>query len=106
MVLEEGMPEYIEKDISTALRRVGVTTALHGKDLIEAQGEYNVEVLARGLIAFFDQHLPGSVPPAARDWLTGNAQRRLDVARALGTPLPPQPPSFCAAAPSGRCCRR
>jgi indolepyruvate ferredoxin oxidoreductase alpha subunit len=99
MVLEEGMPEYIEQDISTALRRAGVATALHGKDLIDAQGEYNVEVLARGLIAFFDRHLPGQVPPAARDWLAANAQRRLDVARALGTPLPPRPPNFCIGCP-------
>lgn len=99
MVLEEGMPEYIELDISTALRRAGVATALHGKDLIAAQGEYNVEVLARGLIAFFDRHLPGSVQPAARDWLAANAQRRLDVARALGTPLPPRPPNFCVGCP-------
>lgn len=99
MVLEEGMPEYIEKDISAALRRAGVATALHGKDLIDAQGEYNVEVLARGLIAFFDRHLPGQVPQAARDWLAGNAQRRADVARALGTPLPPRPPNFCVGCP-------
>lgn len=99
MVLEEGMPEYIELDISTALRRAGVATALHGKDLIAAQGEYNVEVLARGLIAFFDRHLPGQVPQGARDWLAANAQRRLDVARALGTPLPPRPPNFCVGCP-------
>ena len=99
MVLEEGMPEYIEKDISAALRRADVQTALHGKDLIDAQGEYNVEVLARGLVAFLDRHLPGRVPPAARDWLAGITQRRLDVAQALGTPLPPRPPTFCVGCP-------
>ena len=99
LVLEEGMPEYIEKDISAALRRAGVPTALHGKDLIDAQGEYNVEVLARGLIAFLDRHLPGTVPQAARDWLAGNAQRRADVAKALGAPLPPRPPNFCVGCP-------
>lgn len=99
LVLEEGMPEYIEKDISAALRRAGVPTALHGKDLVEAQGEYNVEVLAHGLIRFFDQHLPGAVPQAARDWLAGNAQRRADVAKALGAPLPPRPPNFCVGCP-------
>jgi indolepyruvate ferredoxin oxidoreductase alpha subunit len=99
LVLEEGMPEYIEKDISAALRRANVPTALHGKDLIEAQGEYNVEVLAQGLIRFLDQHLPGAVPQATRDWLAGNAQRRSDVAKALGAPLPPRPPNFCVGCP-------
>jgi indolepyruvate ferredoxin oxidoreductase alpha subunit len=99
LVLEEGMPEYIEKDISTALRRAGVATALHGKDVIDAQGEYNVELLARGLINFLDRYLPGSVPQAARDWLAGNNQRRNDLAALLGTPLPPRPPNFCVGCP-------
>jgi indolepyruvate ferredoxin oxidoreductase, alpha subunit len=99
MVLEEGMPEYIEKDILAALRRADVPTALHGKDLIAAQGEYNVEVLAQGLLRFFERHLPGQVPQAARDWLDGNTARRADVAKALGAPLPPRPPNFCVGCP-------
>jgi indolepyruvate ferredoxin oxidoreductase alpha subunit len=99
LVLEEGMPEYIEKDISLALRRAGMGTTLHGKDLIAAQGEYNVEVLAQGLIRYLDQHLPGSVPQAARDWLAANAQRRINAAKLLGQPLPPRPPNFCVGCP-------
>ena len=99
LVLEEGMPEYIEKDIAIALRRAGAATALHGKDLIAAQGEYNVELLARGLVAFFDLYLPGVVPQAARDWLAGNTQRRADLAKLLGAPLPARPPNFCVGCP-------
>ncbi len=99
MVLEEGQPEYIEKDVLTALHRAGVATRLHGKDLINAQGEYNVELLARGLLAFFDQYLPGAVPPASRAWLDAITQRRNDVAKLLGTPLPARPPNFCVGCP-------
>ncbi|MFM2069241.1 MAG: hypothetical protein RLZZ584_4150 [Pseudomonadota bacterium] len=107
MVLEEGAPEYIELDISVALRRAGVATALHGKDLMaasgSASGEYNVEVLARGLITFFDKILDpveaGRVTEPARAWLAANSARRSAAAALLGTPLPPRPPNFCVGCP-------
>ena len=99
MVLEEGMPEYIEKDVLTALHRAGVNTPLHGKDLINAQGEYNVELLARGLLAWLDRYQPGVVAQAPRDWLAAIAQRRTEVASLLGTPLPARPPNFCVGCP-------
>ncbi|MBI3367870.1 MAG: indolepyruvate ferredoxin oxidoreductase subunit alpha, partial [Burkholderiales bacterium] len=99
MVLEEGHPEYIEKDIAIALRRADVDTPLHGKDLTGSAGEYNVEVLARALLAFFDQHLSGVADESARTWLKANGQRREDVAKALGAPLPPRPPNFCVGCP-------
>src|SRR5262249_18161496 len=44
LVVEEGSPEYIEKDIVQALRRLDVQTPVHGKDLLPAAGEYTVEV--------------------------------------------------------------
>ena len=88
LVLEEGTPEYIEKDILTALRRQDVQTQVHGKDLLSANGEYNVEVIARGLLAFCERWLPG-VPPSAGP--------------APGSPATPggassSPPRWCAAA--------
>ena len=99
MVLEEGQPEYIEKDVLTALHRGGVATKLHGKDLVNAQGEYNVELLARALLAFCDLYLPGVVARGPRDWLAAITQRRSDVAKLLGTPLPARPPNFCVGCP-------
>ena len=103
LVLEEGMPEYIEKDVLAALHRAGCATALQGKDLMAAAlqgtGEYSTEVLARGLLAFLDRHQPGRVGEAPRQWLAGIARRRADVARLLPQPLPPRPPSFCVGCP-------
>jgi len=40
LLLEEGMPEFIEQDIATTLRRADVQTKLHGKDLLLMAGEY------------------------------------------------------------------
>jgi indolepyruvate ferredoxin oxidoreductase alpha subunit len=97
-VLEEGSPEYIEKDVVAALRRADVPTPLHGKDLWPAAGEYTVEVIAQGLVAFAERHLPQVDLTAARAWLAGNRARRDDVAKAMG-PLPARPPGFCVGCP-------
>jgi indolepyruvate ferredoxin oxidoreductase alpha subunit len=100
LVLEEGQPEYIEHDIRAALQRQAVTTALHGKDMLPAAGEYTVEVMAAGLLKFAQAHLPDTPAlDAARAWLAGNTERRGAVAQALGQPLPARPPSFCVGCP-------
>ena len=98
LVVEEGFPEYIEKDIVQALRRLDVQTAVHGKDLLPVAGEYTVEAIVPGLIAFAEKHLPDVDLAPARAWLAANGQRRADVARALGV-LPARPPGFCIGCP-------
>jgi indolepyruvate ferredoxin oxidoreductase alpha subunit len=86
LVVEEGSPEYIEKDLATALRRLDLQTPVHGKDLLPAAGEYTVEVHAQGLIGFAERHLPRLDLTLAKRWLADNAQRRAAVAQALGAP--------------------
>ena len=98
LVLEEGSPEYIEKDIGQALRRLDVQTAVHGKDMLPPAGEYTVEVIAQGLLAFAARYLPELDTSAARAWLAGNTQRREAVAQAMGA-LPARPPGFCVGCP-------
>jgi indolepyruvate ferredoxin oxidoreductase alpha subunit len=98
LVLEEGSPEYIEKDLMQALRRLDVQTPVHGKDLLPPTGEYSVEVVAQGLINFCERHLPDVDLAPAKAWLAGNAQRRADVAKVMG-PLPARPPGFCIGCP-------
>ena len=99
LVVEEGSPEYIEQDIATQLRRAQIHTGLHGKDLLPGSGEYTVEVLAQGLVAFAQRYLGPDQVLAARAWLDAIAQRRAKVAQALGKPLPARPPSFCIGCP-------
>jgi indolepyruvate ferredoxin oxidoreductase alpha subunit len=99
LVVEEGMPEYIEHDILATLHRLDLQTPLHGKDMLQAAGEYSVEAIASGLLKFAARYLPEHPIGAAQAWLDGNAQRRADVARALGGPLPARPPGFCVGCP-------
>lgn len=98
LVVEEGAPEYIEKDLAQALRRQDVQTAVHGKDLLPAVGEMSVEAMLPGLIGFCERHLPGVDLAPARAWLAANSARRANVAQALGA-LPARPPGFCIGCP-------
>ena len=98
LVVEEGSPEYIEKDIVQALRRLDVQGAVHGKDLLPGAGEYTVEVIARGLLAFCERWLPQLDLTPARNWLAGNDARRAGIAKELGA-LPARPPGFCIGCP-------
>ena len=102
-VIEEGQPDYIERDIVATLHRRDVQSRIHGKDLLPATGEVTVEGLTAGLASFVEQHLPQRSTQGARDWLAAIVQRRAAVAhqlaQQLGTPLPPRPPTFCVGCP-------
>ncbi len=99
LVVEEGSPEYIEQDMATQLRRAGVPTPLHGKDMLPGAGEYNIEALSLGLVHFASTYVGEASMQAAQQWLTGLQQRREDVAQALGQALPARPPGFCIGCP-------
>jgi len=99
LVVEEGQPEYIEQDIATQLRRRGIHTPLHGKDMLPGAGEYNVEAITSGLSPFIAQYLSSEAAHSGQHWLSGLQQRRADVAKALGQALPARPPGFCIGCP-------
>lgn len=58
LLLEEGQPDYIEQNLHSILRKAGVTTALHGKDLLPMGGEYTTQVVTKGLTQFLEAHRP------------------------------------------------
>jgi indolepyruvate ferredoxin oxidoreductase, alpha subunit len=99
LLLEEGQPEFIEQELATLLRRRGLPTPLHGKDLLPAAGELTVEVMAGALLQFVQRYLPHHPVAQAQAWLDGNRTRREAAARLLSAPLPPRPPGFCIGCP-------
>ncbi len=102
IVIEEGMPEFIEQEIATLLRRADLQTKLHGKDLLQLAGEYTVEVMAKGLIQFLAAHAPSLELASGRRWLELIEQTKngaLDSLNARAAPLPPRPPTFCVGCP-------
>ena len=99
LIVEEGQPEFIEQELVTALRRLDVNTAIHGKDMLQLAGEYTVEVIATGLMKFLARHATDVSLNVGADWLAANAARRQAVAGQLVAPLPPRPPQFCTGCP-------
>jgi indolepyruvate ferredoxin oxidoreductase alpha subunit len=99
LVLEEGQPEYIEQEIATLLRRRDIQTPLHGKDMLPSAGEYSIEVIAAGLVAFVRRYLPEAPFDAVAQWLDANRERRASVPRQFERPLPGRPPGFCIGCP-------
>ena len=99
MVVEEGQPDYIEQDIATQLRRRGIGTPLHGKDLLPGAGEYNVEAITSGLSPFIEKYIGAQPASIGQHWLSELQQRRTQVTQSLGQALPPRPPGFCIGCP-------
>jgi indolepyruvate ferredoxin oxidoreductase alpha subunit len=98
LMVEEGAPEYIERDLNTILRRRDLQTKVSGKDVLPMGGEYTAPVLMKGLREFFAIH--------ARE-LLGNEPPRPDAdavladprVKALATAVPQRPPGFCIGCP-------
>ncbi|HXT09242.1 MAG TPA: indolepyruvate ferredoxin oxidoreductase subunit alpha [Roseiarcus sp.] len=98
LMVEEGAPEYIERDLNTILRRRDIQTKVSGKDVLPMGGEYTAPVLMKGLREFFAAHARA---------LLGNEPPRPDPSQVLADPrvkalagvVPPRPPGFCIGCP-------
>ena len=107
LILEEGMPEFIEQEIATLLRRAAEQPALrdlgqthlHGKDMLIQSGEYTTEVIVRGLARFLGEHAVHLDTSSGMRWIESNDAARARAAELLGAPLPARPPTFCVGCP-------
>ena len=52
LVLEEGMPSFIEQELKALAYEHGSSARIHGKDMVAAQGEYVPEVVLGALARF------------------------------------------------------
>ncbi|OZI77817.1 indolepyruvate ferredoxin oxidoreductase subunit alpha [Bordetella genomosp. 12] len=96
LIVEEGQPNYLEEALTALLRRAGLATRVHGKDVFPMAGEYNGEVMLRGVAAYLERAQPESGSAAAAGGLTGHKQAAV---QALGEPVPTRPPGFCVGCP-------
>ncbi|MBV8104830.1 MAG: indolepyruvate ferredoxin oxidoreductase subunit alpha [Hyphomicrobiales bacterium] len=98
LMIEEGAPDYIERDLNTILRRRDLQTKVSGKDVLPLGGEYTAPALTKGVRQFLAAH--------ARE-LLGNEPPRPDPSPVLADPrikalaevVPPRPPGFCIGCP-------
>ncbi len=99
LVLEEGQPEFIEQEVANHLQRSGIQIALHGKDVLPMGGEYNAEVLVRGLTKFIEKHAAHLLATNPQSYLPLVDSTRSLAAEILTEPVPARPPNFCTGCP-------
>jgi indolepyruvate ferredoxin oxidoreductase alpha subunit len=97
LIVEEGNPEFIEQSVGQILRKADLNTKIFGKDVLPLAGEYTPLVMARGLTKFFEAN--SMKAPALNEWIAETEAHQKEVATALGSPLPPRPPTFCTGCP-------
>jgi indolepyruvate ferredoxin oxidoreductase alpha subunit len=91
LVLEEGMPNFIEQELKALAYDRGCRVTIHGKEMVAAQGEYVPEVVLGALGRFL-----GGEAESRRQALIAHAGRGRELLRA---PLPKRPPAFCTGCP-------
>jgi indolepyruvate ferredoxin oxidoreductase alpha subunit len=91
LVLEEGMPSFIEQELKARAYEHGSTVRIEGKDTVAAHGEYVPEVVLAALARFL-----GGDAERRRAALTAHVGRGREFLRA---PLPKRPPAFCTGCP-------
>lgn len=106
LVLEEGQPNFVEQNLSLILRKLGLETNLHGKDLLPLAGEYNTATVQAGLRAFLERYgrLEPQVKSAAFQLRIPLASVVPDVVNAATEPaladaIHARPPGFCTGCP-------
>jgi indolepyruvate ferredoxin oxidoreductase alpha subunit len=92
LMVEEGQPDYHEQHLNTILRRHGLDTAVHGKDMLPMGGDYTVAVLKKGLQAFLQRRYPAAFAAPAAVSLPAKASP-------VSALLPPRPPGLCVGCP-------
>jgi len=91
LVLEEGMPNFIEQEVKALAYDRGLTVRIEGKDTVAAQGEYVPEVVLATLARFL-----GGAAQERHTALSAHTGRGREILRA---PLPKRPPAFCTGCP-------
>ena len=91
LLVEEGQPEFMEHELSSVLRREGVTTQLEGKSVLPRAGEYTSQVMHSGLIKFLRRWRP--------DLIGSTAAPPSNPDAALAALVPARAPGFCTGCP-------
>jgi len=91
LVLEEGMPNFIEQELKALAYDRGLSVRIEGKGTVGAHGEYVPEVVLTALARFL-----GGDAEALRAGLAAHVGRGRQI---LEAPLPTRPPAFCTGCP-------
>jgi len=100
LVVEEGMPNFIERELKALAHEARVDVEIHGKELLSPHGEYVPALVIGGLRKFLTVAPPAATSVSAIEdrfaALTGHQTR---TRAALPQPIDKRPPSFCTGCP-------
>jgi indolepyruvate ferredoxin oxidoreductase alpha subunit len=100
LVVEEGMPNYLEQELKALAHEADLDVDIHGKDLLSPHGEYVPQLVITGLRRFLAAAAARSVSLAAVEEryraLFGHQER---VRAVLPEPVAKRPPTFCTGCP-------
>ena len=102
LVVEEGMPNYIERELKALAHDARLDVEIHGKDLLSPHGEY-VPALVIGGLAQVPRR--GAVRratvgrPRSRTATPRSSATRRACGRRCPQPIAKRPPSFCTGCP-------
>jgi indolepyruvate ferredoxin oxidoreductase alpha subunit len=99
-VVEEGMPNFVERELKALAHEARLDVEIHGKELLSPHGEYVPALVVGGLRKFLTLAPPAAASVTAIEdrfaALTGHTER---VRAALPQPIDKRPPSFCTGCP-------
>jgi indolepyruvate ferredoxin oxidoreductase alpha subunit len=100
LVVEEGMPNYIERELGALAHDERLGVEIHGKDLLSPHGEYVPGLVLGGLRKFFALAGPTSASVSALEERYARlVAHQARVREILPTPVARRPPSFCTGCP-------
>jgi indolepyruvate ferredoxin oxidoreductase alpha subunit len=100
LVVEEGMPNYLEQELKALAHEARLEVEIHGKDVLSPHGEYVPHLVIGGLRTFLTAAASRSVPVARVEErhraLTGH---QAGIRAVLPSPVAKRPPTFCTGCP-------
>jgi indolepyruvate ferredoxin oxidoreductase alpha subunit len=100
LVVEEGMPNYLERELGALAHEARLDVEISGKDVLAPAGEYVPGLVIAGLRRFFTASPLHAVSAAAIEERYGALTAHQAKVRAvLPEPVAKRPPSFCTGCP-------
>jgi indolepyruvate ferredoxin oxidoreductase alpha subunit len=100
LVVEEGMPNFLEGELKALAHDEKLDVEIHGKDVLSPHGEYVPQLVIGGLRRFLTtSRLQTILPSDIEDRYQRLIGHQSKIREALPQPVAKRPPSFCTGCP-------
>jgi indolepyruvate ferredoxin oxidoreductase, alpha subunit len=99
LMIEEGQPDFLEQNLHAILRKAGIETTVHGKDVLPMAGEYTAAAVLCGLVKFIERYAPRLLDQEHLPSAAGNPVLSEKALQLVENHVHPRPPSFCTGCP-------